>query len=123
MSCIFCQIAAGKLPSYEVYEDQNYLAFLDINPVVEGHTLIIPKKHYRWVYEVKEFSEYWQIAQKIAEAQIKSLSALTVLFLTAGFQIPHAHIHLIPINSGAEIRGRGKQMSNDELKKIARELK
>lgn len=94
--CIFCQIVSGHLPAYKIYEDNQFLAFLDIYPVVRGQTLVIPKKHYRWVYEVQEFGEYWQVAQKIAQAQIKSLSAPTVLFLTAGFQIPHAHIHILP---------------------------
>lgn len=96
-SCIFCQIVSGQLPAYKIYEDDNYLVFLDIKPVIEGHALIIPKKHYRWVHDVKEFGKYWQVAQKVAQAQIKALHAPTVLFMTAGFQIPHAHIHVLPV--------------------------
>lgn len=95
-SCVFCKIVSGQLPAYKIYEDSDFLAFLDIQPVVAGQTLIVPKKHYRWVYEVQKFGKYWQVAQKIAQAQIKSLSAPTVLFITAGFQIPHAHIHVLP---------------------------
>ena len=64
--CIFCKIVAGELPSYKVYEDANFLAFLDIYPRTKGHTLVIPKKHYQWVYDVPEFGKYWEIAKKIA---------------------------------------------------------
>lgn len=94
--CIFCNIVSGKLPAYKVYEDDEYLAFLDIFPVVAGQTLIVPKKHYRWVYDVPEFGDYWSVAQKVAKAQLTALAAPTVLFLTAGFQVPHAHIHVLP---------------------------
>lgn len=103
MSCIFCQIAAGRLPAYKVYEDDQFLAFLDIKPIVTGHTLVIPKKHYRWVHEVEIFSDYWEAAHRVATAQLKVLQAPTIIFGTAGFQVPHAHIHILPApkpNSG-----------------------
>jgi len=64
--CIFCKIVKGEIPAFKVYEDNDFLAFLDINPISVGHTLLIPKKHYRWVYDVPNFGEYWQVAQKIA---------------------------------------------------------
>src|SRR3990167_3932949 len=95
-NCLFCQIASAKIPSYKVFEDDNFMAFLDIMPVVQGHTLIIPKKHYRWVHQVKEFGPFWEVAQKVAQKQIKILAAPTILFMTAGFQVPHAHIHVLP---------------------------
>jgi histidine triad (HIT) family protein len=95
--CIFCLIVSGKLPFYKVFENERFLGFLDISPVVDGHTLIIPKKHYRWVHEVEEFGEFWEAAQKVARAQIKGLKVSTVVFATAGFQIPHAHIHVMPM--------------------------
>jgi len=95
-NCLFCQIASAKIPSCKVFEDDNFLAFLDISPVVVGHTLVIPKKHYRWVHEVKEFGPFWQVAQKVAQAQIKTIKSETVVFATAGFQVPHAHIHVMP---------------------------
>ena len=63
--CVFCRIAAGSLPCYQVYEDDKFLAFLDINPVTIGHTLVITKQHYRWVYHVPDFGQYWQVARKI----------------------------------------------------------
>lgn len=73
------------------------MAFLDISPVVIGHTLVIPKTHYRWVHQVKDFGPFWEVAQKIAAAQIKALKSETVVFATAGFQVPHAHIHVLPM--------------------------
>lgn len=96
MDCIFCKIISGFIPSYKIYEDDRFLAFLDIMPVVPGHTLVVPKKHYRWVHDVEEFGPFWEVAQKVALAQIRSLNASTVVFATAGFQVPHAHIHVLP---------------------------
>ena len=95
--CIFCKIIAGEIPSYKIYEDDLFLAFLDINPTNPGHTLLIPKKHYRWVYDVPEFARYWQVAQKIALSIKKSsLNPDFVTFLTIGDEVHHAHIHIIP---------------------------
>lgn len=96
-NCLFCKIASGKIPTNLVYEDENFMAFLDIMPVVIGHTLVIPKTHYRWVHQVKQFGPFWEIAQKVAQAQIASLKSETVVFATAGFQVPHAHIHVLPM--------------------------
>jgi len=95
--CVFCRIAAGSLPCYQVYEDDKFLAFLDINPGTIGHTLVIPKQHYRWVYDVPDFGQYWQVAQKITlNIKNSSLKPEFISFLTMGNDVPHAHIHLIP---------------------------
>lgn len=95
--CIFCLIASGKISCHKVFENDGFIGFLDISPVVEGHTLIIPKKHYRWVHQVDEFGKFWEAAQKVAKAQIKILKAPTVIFATAGIEVPHAHIHVLPV--------------------------
>jgi histidine triad (HIT) family protein len=94
--CIFCKIVKGELPSYKVYEDDKFLGFLDIRPMSLGNSLIIPKEHHRWVYDVPEFGEYWEAAKKIALASIKALNAQSVSFLTLGYEIPHSHIRIIP---------------------------
>ena len=96
MDCVFCQIVAGVLPCYKIYEDDNFLGFLDIKPLSLGNSLLIPKKHYRWVYDIPEFGDYWLAAQKIARASIEALEAKSVSFLTLGFEVPHAHIRIIP---------------------------
>lgn len=95
-NCVFCQIAAGVIPCYKVYEDADFLGFLDIKPLNPGNSLLIPKKHFRWVYNVPNFGQYWQVAQKIALASIKALDAQSISFLTLGYEIPHAHIRIIP---------------------------
>jgi histidine triad (HIT) family protein len=103
--CIFCKIVRGEIPYYKIYEDNDFLAFLDINPVSLGHTLLIPKFHYRWVYDVPNFGEYWQTAQKLAlSIKNSSLNPEYISFLTMGTEVPHAHIHLIPRSSGDSIQ-------------------
>src|SRR3990167_6822543 len=96
--CIFCKIVKGEIPNYTVYEDSNYLAFLDIFPRVKGHALVIPKKHYRWVNDVENFGEYWEVAQKVSLNIQKSLNASFVSYITMGEAVHHAHIHILPQN-------------------------
>ncbi len=129
-NCIFCKIVEGSIPSYNVYEDDQFLAFLDISPVVSGHTLVIPKKHYRWVHDVEEFGPFWEVAQKVARAQLATLNAPTVIFATAGFQVPHAHIHVLPTppkKTGEFLPGvesaRRLSVTKEELTSIAQKLK
>lgn len=130
MDCIFCTIISGAIPSYKVYEDEQYLAFLDIMPVVPGHTLVVPKKHYRWVHDVEEFGLYWEIAQKVAKAQMAALDAPTVIFGTAGFQVQHAHIHVLPApvkKTGEFLPGiesaKRIKMTKEQLQETASKLK
>ncbi len=94
--CIFCKIISGQIPSFKIYEDQNYLAFLDINPINPGHTLLIPKTHYRWVYDIPAQSEIWPLATKIGQDLKQKLNADYFTYITAGMEVPHAHIHIVP---------------------------
>jgi len=94
--CIFCKIVKGEIPCYKVYEDDNFLAFLDINPLNPGNSLLIPKIHYRWVVDVPEFGEYWQAAKKVAIATMPIVNASAVSFVTLGYEVHHAHIRIIP---------------------------
>ena len=94
--CIFCQIINGKIPCYKVYEDEDYIAFLDIFPRVKGHTLLIPKKHHRWVNDVPEFATYWSVAKEVGLNLQKKLESLFITYLTMGNEVPHAHIHILP---------------------------
>lgn len=103
--CIFCKIINGEIPCHKVYEDENYLAFLDIKPVSLGHTLLIPKDHYRWVYDIPQFGEFWQVAQKIAlSIKNSDLNPGYITFLTIGNEVPHAHIHIIPRSTSDQIQ-------------------
>lgn len=105
--CIFCQIVAGKIPSAKVYESENVLAFLDIGPIGEGHTLIIPKAHHMLIYEVDDevLSEMMVVSKRVAEAVHKVFGAQGFNLLqnnlaVAGQLIDHAHIHVIPRSEG-----------------------
>lgn len=95
-SCIFCKIVKGEIPSYKVYEDDNFLAFLDINPQSPGHTQIIPKKHVRWVWDVESAGEYFEVAKKVALAQQKAFNTDWILSKIVGDEVPHAHIWVFP---------------------------
>jgi histidine triad (HIT) family protein len=122
-NCIFCKIVKGEIPSYKVYEDDLFLAFLNINPAISGQILLIPKKHYRWVCDVIEFDQYWQIARKIATSLKNSdLKPDFVSFVTVGKDVPHAHIHIIPrktddsINMGLEGNFESKPSDEEFIK-------
>jgi histidine triad (HIT) family protein len=94
--CIFCKIIKKEIPSHIVYEDENFLAFLDIRPISNGHTLVIPKKHERWVWDVEKFSEYTNVAKKIALAQRKAYEIDAVWSKIMGDEVEHAHILIFP---------------------------
>ncbi|HAO64799.1 TPA: HIT family protein [Candidatus Taylorbacteria bacterium] len=95
-NCIFCKIVNGQTPSHPVYEDEKFLAFLDIRPQSPGHTLVIPKEHFRWVWDVPNIGEYFEIVKRIALAQKKAFDVEQVICKIVGEEVPHAHIWLIP---------------------------
>lgn len=95
-SCIFCKIASGEVPAHNVYEDEAYLAFLDIHPQSPGHTQVIPKQHYRWVWDVPNIGAYFEVVKKIAHAQQKAFGTDWVLSKIIGDEVEHAHIWVFP---------------------------
>lgn len=96
MDCIFCKIIAGEIPSYKVYEDERYFAFLDIEPRNPGHVLVIPKEHMRWVWDSPDIGGYYEVVQKIAKAQQKVFKTGFIVSLVIGEEVPHAHVWLVP---------------------------
>jgi len=123
-NCIFCKIANGEIPCIKVWEDKNYLAFLDISPQVEGMTLIIPKKHFdSKIFEMpeKEYSSFTLAAKKVAEILKKSLKAERVLMVVEGLDVSHAHIKLYPYLAGKAGLGLKSYPSKreEELQKVA----
>jgi histidine triad (HIT) family protein len=94
--CIFCKIIKREIPCYKVYEDENFLAFLDIKPLNPGHTLVIPKNHYRWVWDVDNIGAYYEVVKKVASAIKKAYKIETVISLVIGEEVPHAHVWLVP---------------------------
>lgn len=123
--CIFCKIVAGEIPSYKVYEDDEYLAFMDVFPRAKGHVLVIPKTHYRWVYDVPSFGSYCEVAKKVGLGVQKSLSSKFFSIITVGEAVHHAHIHIIP-QTGSEIQGirfaEVKEMSKEMLQELASQI-
>jgi len=101
-NCIFCKIVKKEILAEIVYEDENFLAFLDIKPMGPGHTQIIPKKHYRWVWDVPNIGEFFEVAKKIALAQKKAFKADLVRSQIYGEEIAHAHIWVWPEVVGDE---------------------
>ncbi len=99
--CLFCKIVNGEIPATKVYEDENYLAFLDINPESPGHTQVIPKAHYPWVWDVPNVGEYFEVVRKIALALRKAFGTEWILSRIVGDEVPHAHIWVFPNTQAA----------------------
>ncbi len=94
--CIFCKIASEEITSYKVYENDGFFAFLDVNPRNRGHTLVVPKEHIRWVWDVEDIGGYMEVCRKIAMAMKKAFDTEYIACAVLGEDVPHAHIHLIP---------------------------
>ena len=105
MSSIFSKIVSGDIPSYKVAEDDNHLAFLDIFPLAKGHVLVIPKKETDYLFELAsdEYLELWKFAQKLAKAMDKVITCERIGVAVIGLEVPHAHIHLVPLNNVSDI--------------------
>lgn len=127
-NCIFCKIVKSEIPSLRIHEDDKFVAFLDINPNTKGHSLVVPKKHYRWTYDVPNFGEYFEFARTVAQACLKGLGADWISFITVGLDVPHAHIHVIPRYPDD---GHGvivdsdlhQKYSEEEMKEISEKIK
>lgn len=126
MECVFCKILDGKIPSHAIWSDDKFFAFLDINPVSPGHTLLIPKKHHDYFFDMDDatYTEIIKAAKKLSKPLQKAMNAKRIGVLIEGFAVPHTHIHLIPINKGGEMDpNRAKKASQDELSGIAKKIK
>ncbi len=118
--CIFCKIVAGKSPSYKVYEDKLFVGFLDIFPRVKGHAVFIPKRHYRWVYDIPEFGKFWEAALRLTKGMKKALSPQFITYVTHGLEIEHAHVHILPrVEGETSFVPETKQFPKEEMKEIA----
>jgi len=128
MECIFCKIAKGEIPALKVHEDKEFLAFLDINPLNPGHTLVIPKKHYRWVWDVPNVDEYFEFTRKVAKALQKAMKTDFIASGIAGNDVSHAHIHLVPRFKNDEHGGwlkieNVKKIPEEEMESIAKKIR
>lgn len=126
MASIFSRIVKGEIPSYKVAEDDNYYAFLDINPLAEGHTLVIPKREEDYIFDLsdEELSGMVVFAKRIAEKQKSAFGCKKVAMVVLGLEVPHAHIHLIPMNSEGDVDFRKEKLSltSEEFVAIAEKI-
>ncbi len=128
MDCIFCRIAKEDAPCYKVYEDKDFLGFLDVHPLNPGHTLLIPKKHIQWVDNYEPFCKYWETARKLSKQIQSALEPLVVSYVVYGLGVPHAHIHLIPKFEGdnhpmGPNPEKTMTLSDLEMKKVAKKIR
>ncbi|WP_392437615.1 HIT family protein [Cruoricaptor ignavus] len=113
MSSVFTKIVQGEIPAYKIAEDAGHLAFLDVQPLVKGHTLVIPKREVDLIFDLEseEFKNLWAFAQKVAKQIQAAISCERVGIAVIGLEVPHAHIHLVPLNSMQDLN-----FGNERLK-------
>ena len=120
---IFSKIAAGDIPSYKCAENEKFYAFLDINPVAKGHTLVIPRREVDYIFDMDddELAEFEVFAKQVAVALKKAFPCKKVAQVVLGLEVPHAHIHLIPMNSEGDVDFRKEKLHlpNEEMQQIA----
>ena len=123
MASIFSKIVKGEIPSYKVAENENFYAFLDINPLQKGHTLVVPKKEVDYIFDLSD--EEWlglmAFAKEVALAIGKAIPCLRVGMAVIGLDVPHAHVHLVPLQGGGDLNFNNpkKQFTADEMKACA----
>lgn len=123
MASIFTRIINGEIPCYKVAEDDRYFAFLDINPLIKGHTLVVPKQETDYIFDLddKMLGDMMIFAKKIARKIKEKIACKRVAVVVLGMEVPHAHIHLIPINSEQEVDFHREKLklTPEEFQKVA----
>lgn len=126
MASIFSKIISGEIPSHKVAETENCLAFLDVNPLVEGHVLVVPKKEVDYIFDLDDaaFSELQLFSKKVAKAIQLVIPAKRIGVAVIGLEVPHAHIHLVPINHVGDINFSKSKMqpSKEQLTFVAKKI-
>lgn len=125
MSTIFTKIVNGEIPSYKITEDENFLAFLDVNPNAKGHTLCIPKKEINKLFDIEDdlYIGLMAFSKKVAIALEKAVPCQRIGMAVIGLEVPHAHVHLIPLNEMDEMRFQNKiKMQKEEFEALAKSI-
>jgi len=124
MDTIFSKIIKGEIPSYKIAEDERFYAFLDINPLAEGHTLVVPKQQLDYIFDMEDMQigDMFVFAKKVAHAIEKNISCEKIGMAVIGLEVPHAHIHLVPINEVYDIDFKKDKLklSSERFAEIAR---
>jgi histidine triad (HIT) family protein len=127
MPSIFSRIVAGEIPSYKVAEDDKFFAFLDINPMAKGHTLVIPKQETDYIFDLDDatLKDMTIFSKKVAKAIEKAVPCKRVGIMVIGMEVPHAHIHLIPINKESDmtLSNPRVKLEQSEFEEIAKKIK
>lgn len=122
MSSIFTKIINGEIPSYKIAEDEHFIAFLDAMPLVKGHTLVIPKKEVDLIFDLEseEYKNLWGFARQVAQKIKNAVPCVRVGVAVVGLEVPHAHIHLIPLNRVEDMNFRNERLklTDEEYKEI-----
>ena len=123
MSSIFSKIVSGDIPAFKVAEDENYVAFLDIFPLAKGHVLVIPKKETDYIFDLdsEEYLGLFSFAKKVAKAMDKTISCERIGVAVIGLEVPHVHIHLVPLRDVSDINFERPKLKfpDSEMKEIA----
>ena len=125
MASIFTKIVEGEIPCYKIAEDENYLAFLDVNPNAKGHTLCIPKQEINKIFDMEEahYLGLMKFSRKVAKAIEKSVDCKRIGMAVVGLEVPHVHVHLIPLNDMDDMRFQRKtSLSPEEFQKLAQQI-
>jgi histidine triad (HIT) family protein len=126
MTSIFSKIISGEIPCYKIAEDEKHVAFLDINPLSKGHTLVIPKQETDYIFDIEdnELAELMLFAKQVAKSIKKVIDCKKIGIAVIGLEVPHAHIHLIPINNVSDMNFANPKLklSADELIEIASKI-
>lgn len=127
MKSVFSRIVNGEISSFKIGEDKEHLAFLDIFPLAKGHVLVIPKKQTDYIFDINsdEYLSLWKFSQKIAKAMNKVLVCKRIGVAVIGLEVPHAHIHLVPINNVSDLNfERPKlKLSEEQMRSIAQKIR
>lgn len=126
MASLFTRIINGEIPCHKIYEDDDYLSFLDIRPINPGHALVIPKKEIDYIFDIEDdlLAGMMVVAKKVAVAIKKEVECKRIGVMVAGLEVPHAHIHLIPILQIPDLNfANAKPAENEELAEIAERIK
>lgn len=127
MASIFTKIIQGEIPSYKIAEDDNFYAFLDINPLAKGHTLVVPKKETDYIFDIDDelIKDYFAFSKKVALGIDKVIECKRVGVAVVGLEVPHAHIHLIPINTIYDIDFKQPKLkfSHEEFEEISKMIR
>ena len=127
MASIFSKIISDEIPAYKILENEYFLAFLDIFPLAKGHVLVIPKKETDYLFDIvsDEYLELWKFAQQIAKAMDKVIDCKRIGVAVIGLEVPHAHIHLVPLNNVSDINFEGPKLSfsEEEMDAVAQKIR